>query len=45
METTYIQLNTSDDNSFITSDNNNFFVKHELDSDFSIELFKKISNY
>ena len=43
METTYIQLNTSDDNSFITSDNSNFFVKHELDSGFSIELFKNSS--
>ena len=43
METTYIQLNTSDDNSFITSDNNNFFVKHYLDSGFSIELFKNSS--
>lgn len=43
METTYIQLITSDENSFITSDNNNFFVKHELDSGFSIELFKNSS--
>ena len=43
METTYIQLITSDENSFITSDNNNFFVKHELYSGFSIELFKNSS--
>ena len=43
METTYIQLNTSDNNSFITSDNNNFFVKHDIDSGFSIELFKNSS--
>ena len=43
METTYIQLNTSDNSSFISSDNSNFFVKHEIDSGFSIELFKNSS--